>query len=51
MGTFLVSLLLLLMVAGILRSMIRDKKRGRSCCGGNCAKCGACCKGAKPAGN
>lgn len=31
-----------LIVALLIRSMIRDKKAGKSACGGNCAGCGAC---------
>ena len=26
----------------LIRSMVRDKKAGKSSCGGNCASCGAC---------
>ena len=26
----------------LIRSMIRDRKAGKSACGGNCACCGAC---------
>ena len=41
-----VNILLILVIAAviglILRGMIRDKKSGRSSCGGNCAGCGAC---------
>ena len=41
----------------LIRSMVRDKKAGKSSCGGNCASCGACsgcsacgtCSTAKPA--
>ena len=46
-----------LIVALLIRGMVRDRKAGkRSCggncascgaCGGNCAKCGACCACAK----
>ena len=48
-GTILVTLLLILMVAGIIRSMIKDKKQGKSSCGGNCAHYKMCagCKAAK----
>ena len=35
-------LVIVLVVALLLRSMIRDKKAGKSSCGGNCANCGAC---------
>ncbi len=31
-----------LVVALLIRGMIRDKRAGRSACGGNCASCGAC---------
>lgn len=41
-GTILVALILLLLVAGIIASLIRDKKRGISSCGGNCAHCKMC---------
>ena len=31
------------LITGLLiRSMVRDKKAGKSSCGGNCASCGAC---------
>jgi hypothetical protein len=32
----------LIVVALLIMSLIRDKKAGKSPCGGNCAKCGAC---------
>ena len=35
----------ILLVGGILRSMIRDRKAGKSSCGGNCGSCGGCTKG------
>ena len=35
---------LVLIVGLLLRGMIRDKKTGKSSCGGNCASCGACAK-------
>ena len=31
-----------LLVALLLRGMIRDRKAGKRSCGGNCASCGAC---------
>ena len=46
------------LITGLLiRSMVRNKKAGKSSCGGNCASCGACsgcsacgtCGAAKPA--
>lgn len=42
MGTILITLLLVLMVAGIIHTLIKDKKQGKSSCGGNCAHCGMC---------
>ncbi len=43
MGTILVLLILAAVVALSIRSMIRDKKKGKSLsCGGNCAECGHC---------
>ena len=41
-GTILISLVLLAVVALIIRSMVYDKKQGKSSCGGNCAGCAAC---------
>ena len=38
-GTILISLLLLAAVALIIRSMMRDKKQGKSSCGAGCAHC------------
>ena len=33
---------IVLITALLIRGMIRDKKAGKSFCGGNCASCGAC---------
>ena len=33
---------LALIVGLLIRGMIRDRKTGKSPCGGNCASCGAC---------
>jgi hypothetical protein len=33
---------LVLIVSLLVRSMVRDRKAGKSPCGGNCAACGAC---------
>ena len=33
---------LTLIVALLIRSMVRDRKAGKRSCGGNCASCGAC---------
>ncbi|MGN0151739.1 MAG: FeoB-associated Cys-rich membrane protein [Wujia sp.] len=43
-GTFIVLLVLLVLVALIIRSMVRDKKNGKSLqCGGDCGHCGCHC--------
>lgn len=33
---------LAVVVGLIIRTMIRDKKAGKSSCGGNCGECGLC---------
>lgn len=44
MGTLITGSVLLIIVALIIRSMIRDKKAGKSLqCGGNCKNCGGHC--------
>lgn len=52
-GTLLISLLLILMVAAILRSMIKARKKGSSPCGcgagSACAGCAGCCSACQPA--
>ncbi len=43
MGTFIVGAVLLVIVGLIVKSMVRDKKNGKSIqCGGDCGKCGGC---------
>ena len=42
LGTILISIALIVLVALIMRSMIRDKKMGKSTCGGSCASCKMC---------
>ena len=49
-GTILVSAALILIVACIVRGLVKDKKKGKSSCGCNCAHCamaGSCHKSAK----
>ena len=44
MGTIIVGLLVTAAVALAVRSMIRDKKNGKSLqCGGDCSHCGGHC--------
>lgn len=38
-GTILISLALLAIVAAIIMVMRKDKKKGKSSCGGNCGHC------------
>ena len=49
LGTIVISAALLLVVIAIVRSMVRDKKQGKSSCGANCAHCamGGTCHGRK----
>lgn len=42
LGTIVVLILLLLIVYGIMRKLVQDKKNGNSCCGGNCSHCNIC---------
>ena len=43
-GTILVCTLLLAMVVGLIYGLVRDKKKGKSCCGGcsGCSMQGVC---------
>lgn len=42
LGTVLISVGLMLIVGGILYKMRKDKKAGKSSCGGDCAHCSGC---------
>lgn len=42
-GTVIVGAIVLLCVGLAIRSMIKDKKSGKSSCGGDCSKCGGHC--------
>ena len=47
-GTIIVSIVLIALVTGIVIRLRKDKKQGKSSCGGNCGCCpmgGACHKG------
>ena len=47
LSTIIVSLVLILIVAASIRKLVRDKKKGKSSCGCNCAHCamaGSCHK-------
>ena len=44
MGTIIVLIVLAIIIALIIRSMVKDKKAGNSLqCGGDCSKCGGHC--------
>mgnify|MGYP004531978189 CR=1 FL=1 len=44
MGTLIVGIILLIIVALIVANMVRDKKNGKSLqCGGDCKNCGGHC--------
>lgn len=46
-ATIIICLVLVLIVAGIIVKLVKDKKKGRSSCGCNCAHCamsGSCHK-------
>lgn len=44
MGTILVTAALILVVGLVIRSMVKDKKNGKSLhCGGDCKHCGGHC--------
>ncbi|KAI4445534.1 hypothetical protein C823_000050 [Eubacterium plexicaudatum ASF492] len=42
MGTIIVLTVLTGVVFFIVRGMVRDKKQGKSGCGGDCGRCGGC---------
>ena len=42
MGTLIVFVVLGAVVALIVRSIVKDKKSGKSSCGGDCSKCKGC---------
>ena len=44
MASIVVGLILIVVIALVIRSMVRDKKNGKSLqCGGDCSKCGGHC--------
>ncbi|MBR5402152.1 MAG: FeoB-associated Cys-rich membrane protein [Treponema sp.] len=44
MGTIIISLALIILVALVIASIIKDKRKGRHpSCGGHCASCGHIC--------
>lgn len=41
-GTVIVSVVLVIIVAVIIRTMRKDKMSGKGLCGGDCSKCKGC---------
>ena len=48
MLTWLSTNLINIVLLAVIRGMIRDRKAGKSSCGGSCADCGVCEKGCAP---
>jgi len=42
MGTAVVGIILVVAVAAIVLGLVRNKKKGKHSCGGNCSGCSAC---------
>ena len=42
MGTLIVGAILVLIVGLIIKGIVRDKKSGKSSCGGDCSRCKGC---------
>jgi hypothetical protein len=42
MGTVIVAGALIVIVGLIIGKMVKDKRRGKHSCGGECGKCGGC---------
>ena len=42
MGTVIVGAVLVLIVGCIIRGLVKDKKNGKTSCGGDCAHCHGC---------
>ena len=42
LSTILITLVLIVIVGLVIRSMVRDKKNGKTSCGGNCGGCSGC---------
>ncbi len=49
-ATIIICVILAAIVFFIIRSMVKDKKQGKSSCGGNCGACpmGGCCHSLQP---
>lgn len=43
LGTIIVSVIIVLMVFFIVRCMVKDRKKGKHICGGDCSSCHGGC--------
>ncbi len=50
LSTILISIVLIAIVTFISLSLIRQKRQGKSSCGGNCSHCGGQCQSCHPKG-
>ena len=41
LGTFLILLVVIAVVGLVIRGMVKDKRAGKSSCGGDCSHCGS----------
>lgn len=41
-GTIIVFLIVVAVVAAVVAKLVKDKKRGKAICGGDCSKCHGC---------
>ena len=52
LGTIIITLVLATAVTLVIVKMVREKKQGKSSCGGNCASCGcSCCRYSRTCGS
>ena len=42
MATWIIGGLLAVIVAAVIIKMVRDKRSGKGCCGGDCSRCRGC---------
>ena len=42
LGTIVIALILFAVVTAVIVSMVRNRKKGKSSCGCDCAHCGCC---------
>ena len=47
LGTFLILLVVVAGVGLVIRGMVKDKRAGKSSCGGDCSHCGSVCHAPK----